>query len=99
MSLVVVYLKVPKVHVIILDSWIYGLNESKLRNYGLNSNQDHRFFFSTDAIGADEMPDDTYIPNFDLPLSEEFPPLGDSCYIGRVKRFFGRFQLELDFVK
>lgn len=92
MSLVVVYLKVPKVHVVIPDNWIYRLNESKLRNYGVNTNQDHRLFWSNDAVNDDEMPDYAYTPNFDAPLSNVFPPLEDSCYIGRVKKFYGNFQ-------
>lgn len=86
MSYAVAYIPSAKKHVVLHENWIFGVVESKLRNYGVNTNQNHLIFWSN----CDNVtPDSSHIPNFTLTVQEEFLPSTDACYIGRIKRFFG----------
>lgn len=31
------------------------------------------------------------VPNFNLVKSTEFPPIGEACFVGKLKRFFGEY--------
>lgn len=46
MAFAVAYLIAPKKHVVVPENYIFDLNEAKLRNYGVNSNQTHKVFWS-----------------------------------------------------
>lgn len=90
---VVVLIKVVKKYVVIPESWIYDVSEEKLKNNGVNRNQDVLIFWSNDAIGEDERPDGEYEPNFNLEILSVHPPtngIAHGCYIGRIIRYFGK---------
>lgn len=81
----------PMVSTFVPEKFVFGLSEEKLKNYGTNSGQSHLIFWSKKALRDGDVPDLNYAPNFFLPTSDIFPPIEDEiCYIGKVKRFFGK---------
>lgn len=93
MSFLVVYLIDAKKRVIIPEKFVLGFDETKVKNYGANSNQTHRVFWSEDDSNdfcAEQ-------PNFNLPLSVEYPPVNVSktCYKARILRFFSKYSIGL----
>lgn len=87
---VVVYLNEIKKYIPIIEKWIFDVNEEKLKNYGANSNQNVRFYWSRSGLNENGVPDGNHAPNFNLPTSNIFPPENEACYIGRVKFYFGK---------
>lgn len=80
MVFAVAYLIAPKTHIVVPENYIFDLNEAKLKNYGVNSNQTHKVFWS----------ENDGIPTFDGIESFEFPPHGgEGYYRCRILKFFG----------
>lgn len=94
--LVVVYLKEAKQYTVVPEEFIYQLNERNLKNLGLNRNQNRLIYFSTEIfeqLERNEVIDQPYAPNFQLPVSSEFPLPNDlkaTCFIGRLIKFEGK---------
>lgn len=83
----VIFLCEPKVHIIVPQSFIYGLSQQVLFNYGKNRNKKYLVFWS--KRGNEDL---NTIPNFELNICERFPPRQDeACYIGKIKYFYGKF--------
>lgn len=94
---VVVYLVEANAYTVIPKEFIYKLKEENVMNTGVNSNQNRLVYYSVELFdvlnnGADAGRG-TYIPNFNLPVTQQFPPsddLQETCYIARMKKFFGK---------
>lgn len=92
---VVVFLTVPKKITVIPEEFILDLNERSLKNYGCNSNQSRRIFFSkewfqnqVDGVNLDKK----FTPNFNLPASNVYPlpnDVDDGVYIAHLRKFEG----------
>lgn len=94
---VVVYLVDARAYTVIPKEFIYKLLEENVFNKGLNSNQNRLVYFSAELFDVLQNGVDaargTYIPNFNLPVTQQFPPpddLQETCYIARMKKFFGK---------
>lgn len=73
---VVVFLSGPKKLTVIPEEFIFELNEKKLKNFGCNSNQAYRIYFSKEwflnqvhEINLGKI----FISNFNLPVSDVHP--------------------------
>lgn len=89
----VVLLKIPKKYVVVPEVWIYDINEEKLKNNGVNRNQDVLVFWSEDGIDENDRPNSSIEPNFDSEILSIHPPtngITEDCYIGRVIRYYGK---------
>lgn len=88
MSFVAVYLLQARELVVVPDTWILDLNQAKLKNYGVNSNQDFLVFWSAQngrAILDAEI-------DFEAFCAKEYHATVDSvCYKCRIKKFFGKY--------
>lgn len=94
--LVEVIIESIKKKIVIPETWIYDINEEKLKNYGVNRNQKVLIYWSTSAIDANGCPIDTHQPNFLAPACGQFPPADDeACYIAYVNRYFGMFKISI----
>lgn len=86
MAYVVVVVKNPFLlprSLIIPKEWIFGLNECKTMNSGVNRNQDHTIFYSADAnSNADFTVEKKNV--FEDEMESE-----DALYTARIYRFFG----------
>lgn len=90
---VVVYLTGPKKLTVIPEKFIFDLNERKLKNYGCNSNQSQRIYFSQqwfqnqiDKINLDQ----EFTPNFDLRASSVYPlpnTVNEAVFVALLKKF------------
>lgn len=73
--------------VVVPEEWVQELSNAKLKNNGKNSYQDFLVFWSA----TDGKPNYLLLPNFNAPLNYEYhADVDEVCYIGRVKRFFGK---------
>lgn len=89
MSFVVVYLLRCCEHVIVPERWVQDLNNAKLKNNGKNSNQNFLIFWS--GINGD--PNIIRDPNFNANLDSKYHATVDEvCYLGRVKKIFGKYK-------
>lgn len=78
-----IYLSEAKKYIVVPESFIFDLKETKLKNYGVNRNQSVKVFWSNDV--------NCEIPNFDAFGSRIHPPIvEEACYVGHVYRFFGK---------
>lgn len=99
MAYVLVYLVHARKNTIVPEKFVYSLNDVKLKNNGVNQNQDHRIYFSQalfDLMKNGEAPIDMQ-PNFSLPITKNYPlenGINETCFIGRTKKFYG----ELHFI-
>lgn len=80
MDLVVVYLTEAKKYVIVLEKHVYDLNMKKVKNYGVNTVQDHLVYWSSACVEGEYYPE----ANIDAGISSEFLPDGESWYKGRT---------------
>lgn len=81
-SLVLEYQENEKVvSLVVSEDRVFDLNECRIRNNGINRNQNFRIFYSANDLMA---------PNFKLPLRNRFVANEDSCYIGRLVLFHGK---------
>lgn len=77
------HLTAQKKNVLIPDYWIANFNWEKSINEGLNRNENHLIFFSSD-LAKD--------PDFSMPASKSsFDPTVDKCYFGKLVRAFSKF--------
>lgn len=86
----IVYLKKPKKNVIIPLEWVDNdeAQLEKFMNYGINSNQGFRCFYTEKpaAIDRNGVPK-AFHPNFDkYPIDGAVFP-NDGCYIGKIIKF------------
>lgn len=88
----VVYIKAARKNIVIPEKWCFDIDEEKLKNRGVNSNQDIRIFWSEIGVDIHGQPDCEYTPKFDLYLANQFPPeIGlEACYIGRSKHYYSK---------
>lgn len=87
MSFVAIFLIRSKKTVVVPEEWVQELSNAKLKNNGKNSYQDFLVFWSA----TDGKPNYLLQPNFNAPLDHEYHAnVNEVCYIGRVKRFFGK---------
>lgn len=68
--------------VVIRKDWIYGYSQAKTLNNGINCNQTHSIFFSTDLERE---------PNFNLERRGFFEREPDATYDAKLFRFFGEY--------
>lgn len=81
-SFAVVYLIDAKKHIVVPENHIFDLNQAKLKNIGVNRNQNFKIFWSSQTNS---------MPNFNSNRSYIFPPATDeACYIGRIYKFFSK---------
>lgn len=79
----VVYLEEAHCHVVILKTWINDYNNVKTLNNGVNTNQRHLVYFSTNFDST---------PDFDhVRISSVFDETTQQgYYYARTKRYFGK---------
>lgn len=88
MSFVVVYILQARELVVVPDNWILDLNQAKLKNYGVNANQDFLVFWS----GYNGRPILDAEIDFNAFRAIEYHATVDKvCYICRIKKFFGKY--------
>lgn len=103
MFAVVVLLTKPREHIIVPESYIFGLEklEDDLKTWGANKQHDHLIFWSKHLLDDDIITDETNPPDFSLTISENFPPSSEAnvgCYFGRIKRFFSKHYNNTSFI-
>lgn len=83
-SFALVYLNSAKKYITVQESFVYDLNQQKLKNNGVNRNQMFKIFWSNNA--------NCEIPDFDAEISDVHPPLAENaCYSGRLYKFYGTY--------
>lgn len=83
-SFVLVCLNDVNKYIIVRENFIFDLNQQKVKNYGVNRNQDYKIFWSHDKSCE--------TPNFQANQSKIFPPLTpEACYSGRLYKFFCKY--------
>lgn len=87
MDLVVVYLSDVAKHIIVPESYIYGLDLKQLKNRGKNMSRSHLVYWSDDCIEGELYPE----PNENAPKSQTFPAGNGAWYFGRTIHFTGKF--------
>lgn len=76
--------KFSKKYITVQESFVYDLNQQKLKNNGVNRNQMFKIFWSNNA--------NCEIPDFDAEISDVHPPLAENaCYSGRLYKFYGTY--------
>lgn len=92
-----VYLTDAHKHTVVPQEFILDLSQVSLNNNGVNSNQSRRIFFSKELFESLKNGEDIshmeYTPNFSIPISKIYPltdGLGETCFIGRLKKIFGK---------
>lgn len=86
MSFVVVFASQVREFLVVPDYWVMELNSAKLKNYGANRNQDFLVFWSA----LNDQPILDAVIDFNAVRSVEYvPTVEKTCYICRVKKFFG----------
>lgn len=76
-----VYLNDHKKNVLIPDFWCESLDLARAINSGLNSNENHLIFLSSDL---------NKIPDFSIPVRKTLDWDVDGCYFGKIKRAFSK---------
>lgn len=89
---VVVFLCDARKNIVVPQSFIFGLSQQLLNNYGRSRSRKFLIFWSKNAIiGDNDEPMLNFTPNFALNVSATFPPERDECcYIGQIRYFFGK---------
>lgn len=92
---IVVYLKDVKAHTVIQEQFVLGLVEKNLKNYGCNTNQIRRIYFSKvwlqnqiDKVNLDQ----NFVPNFNLPATKVYPlpnNVTETVFLAYLKKFEG----------
>lgn len=88
MTFVVVFLTDPKIHLVVREDWVRGLNSAKTKNNGNNSNQTWLMYWS----GINGKPNDVPLPiDFDvLEIKQEFEPTCEgAAYFCKTLQFEG----------
>lgn len=94
-AVVVVQTK-PKYHVIVPESYIFGLDDlqAQLKTWGVNNKCDHLIYWQRSFLDDSVVPKSDGNPNFNLVPRSDFPPppeIDSACYLVRVKRFFSEY--------
>lgn len=93
----IVYLIDQKINVSAPHSWIRDIEKhlEKFINYGLNSYQNYRVFWTdnVDAFDDDLVPKPSFKPNYSAGFTNQFPAEG--WYLCRLKRFKSMFKNKL----
>lgn len=102
MFAVVVFLVEPRAHCIVPEEYIHGLDEiaDEIKTWGANKQHDHLIYWTRSLLDDIAVPCPIIEPpNHQLELSTVYPPVGidETCYVGRIKRFFSEFFLNLYF--
>lgn len=100
LAVVVLQTKSGRVHVIVPEEYIYGLEDvqAQLKTWGINNQHQHAIFWKRDFLDDNIAPNSIDRPDFSLPLRDDFPPPTDidaACFNGRVKRFFCEYSMKL----
>lgn len=83
---VVIYLIRARIIVVVPESWVQDLNNARLKNRGVNSNQNFLVFWAGINGGADL----ARKPNFNAPFDSVFDASAHGiCYLCRILKFFG----------
>lgn len=102
---VVVYLRDAQCSTVIPEEFILDLNQKTLKNNGINRNQNRRIFFSKEWFENQEKKinlDQQFEPNFDLPISNEYPladNVAEACFIGRLIKFEGTYKYSMNYLQ
>lgn len=96
MIAVVVVQTNPKYHIIVPESYIFGLNnvQAELKTWGVNNKRDHLVYWKRSFLDDNVVPQSEENPNFYLAPRTDFPPppeIDSACYKVRVKRFFSEY--------
>lgn len=80
---------------VIRKDWIYGLNEVKTLNNGVNRNQDHVVFYSKNlSVEADfTLPTKNVFDDEDTAFETE-----NALYKAKISRYFGEFFFSQNFI-
>lgn len=79
-----VYLKTVKKYITVPEKFVFDLDQSKLKNNGVNRNQDFKIFWSNDEA-CDS-------PDFNAEATDVHPPIEQkACYVGRIYKFYRKF--------
>lgn len=91
MFAVVVLLTKPRMHCVVPEKYIFGLEkmEAELKTWGANKTHDHLIFWNRTLLNDNIVPNAAiHPPDFHVDKCEVFPPPIDSAFfLGRVKRF------------
>lgn len=89
---VVVFLSGPKKLTVVPENFIFDLNERKLKNLGVNSNQRYRIYFSKgwfqNQINGVNL-EHEFIPNFRLPATNVYPlpdNVAEAVFFGYMRK-------------
>lgn len=90
---VVVFLIGPKKLTVVPEHFIFDLDERKLKNLGVNSNQRYRIYFSEEwfqnqieRVNLEQ----EFIPNFNLPATDMYPlpdNVVEAVFVGHMRKF------------
>lgn len=95
MAYFLVYLVDAKKHAVVPEKFVYGLVDVKLKNQGVNANQNHLIYSSQEyfeLLKNGDVVESEYEPKFYLPVTKNYPLKDDiieTCFIGRTKKFHG----------
>lgn len=98
MAFVVVVVRNPFLlprSLVIRKEWIFGLSECKTMNFGVNRNQDHTIYYSSDANSTADF---TVAKKTTFDDEIEAARQENALYIARIYRFFGVFHFPYIFV-
>lgn len=88
---VVIVLAESKFHLIVPEQWVYDLNEFKLRNWGVNSNQKHLVYWNRTVFDTFLNEPKTDIqPNFDAEIRSVFGTKDECCFHGYLIKFWSK---------
>lgn len=91
MTFVVIYLIRAREIVGVPENWIQDLNNAKLKNYGVNSNQNFLAFWSANNGEANL----NVQPNFIATLDYEYhATVVEACYFCRILKFCGNLYVQ-----
>lgn len=79
----VVYLNDIKKYIIVVEEWLFDVDEESLKNNGNISGRNVHVFWSSIGVDENGIPDKKYEPKFHLPIANVFPPLSVKVYRGK----------------
>lgn len=86
----------PKVHIIVPEEYVFGLDEcqAELKTYGVSKTHSHLIYWKRDFLNDNLVPTADEEPNFYLPTRADFPPpaqIDSACYNAKVKNFYSEY--------
>lgn len=92
----IVYLRDPKVNVVLPHTWVYGINNQwkKFLNNAINQNQVHMCFYSEQQAVLDSQgqPNMEFIPNWQQVTTNAIFP-AEGLYYANLVTFKGNFNI------